>query len=465
METEGGPAEQKKNKGWNMIWRKLFLLGLFVFLTFDYAAAATYQKYVYSGAKGNGSGSDWTNAYTDTPSSFQRDTIYYYAGGSYSPPYLNTGASGTAQIIIQKATPANHGTNTGWSDGLASTVARFNGSIQIFTSYITIDGSTGGYPTSEPYGFEVYLPSASYHLITAPDWNARPTNITIKHCELHYAPSARSDDSKTAHGFYFVSPVDNLYIGYCYIHDLPGCGILTRFVSNVVFEYNHIARNRSTPAWHAEGWSDSGSNNIVCRYNRWEDVEGTGVIVNLNAGGVSSADNWQIYGNIIYFTYGHTTGSFGGDGLVTCINSQKCTNWKIYNNTIANIDSGLNSGMGNEIYSSTNVLYNNLWYCDPGLRCLPANNHNIVADYNYYSSNISHPSEAHEQIGGNPFVNLSSYNFHLKADTASGLSLGSPFNQDMDRVIRGTNGNWNRGAYQFSTGQALTPPRNVRILQ
>src|SRR5947199_10429256 len=41
------------------------------------------NRYVRAGAIGNGSGSDWTNAYPDLPSSLVRGDTYYVAAGNY----------------------------------------------------------------------------------------------------------------------------------------------------------------------------------------------------------------------------------------------------------------------------------------------------------------------------------------------------------------------------------------------
>ncbi len=437
-----------------------FLIFISLFLSFD-SAAATNHKYVYSGATGNGSGSDWVNAFRDTPSGFERDTVYYFAGGNYSGTIISTPVDGTRPIILQKATPSDHGTDTGWLNSMASTAAKFNSPLQFFTSNITVDGVTGSGTVG--FGFEIYFTNAGYHLVSVPGDYPDQTNITVKHCEMHFDTRHAAN---TANAFYFAGATSNLYIGYNYIHDIPGCAVLTRSCNNVVFEYNHIARNRSNAQWHAEGWSDSGSSNVVCRYNIWEDIEGTGVIVNLNAGTVSTADNWQIYGNVFYLPQNHVSTGYG-HGIATCINAQECTNWKFYNNTISNIVEGLAAGLSFEVSATGNEVIDNLWYCAPGRTCKPANHYNVnSADYNYYFSSIDHYAETRQQIGTtDPFFNSTAGNFQLTADTAGGLPLSAPYNQDMYGVIRGFNGTWDRGAYQFSNGQALSPPKNLRIVQ
>ncbi len=268
-----------------------FLLVITLLGTAD-GKAETFQKYVFAGAAGDGSGSDWNNAYTAVPTVLQRDTVYYFAGGSYGCRIIDTAVSGNKQVIFRKATAKDHGTDVGWSDRMADSPAKFD-CLQIFTSYVTIDGSTG-YGTAG-YGFEFFLQEPNYHLISVPAGFPDQTDITIKHCELHFG-SRYSE--KQAHALYFPAGTRNLYIGFNYIHDIPGSAFLSRFCENVFFEYNTVSRNRSTPAWHAEGWSDGGSSNVTVRYNTWEDIEGTGILVNLNAGSATTAAGWLIYGNV-----------------------------------------------------------------------------------------------------------------------------------------------------------------------
>ena len=40
-------------------------------------------------------------------------------------------------------------------------------------------------------------------------------------------------------------------------------------------------------------------------------------------------------------------------------------------------------------------------------------------------------------------------NFHLTSATNNGISLPSPFNMDMDGKTRGSDGTWDRGAYEY----------------
>jgi hypothetical protein len=77
-------------------------------------------------------------------------------------------------------------------------------------------------------------------------------------------------------------------------------------------------------------------------------------------------------------------------------------------------------------------------------------------------------SEAHIQNGsGNPFVNLAADNYALTAATAGGIAI-TGFDRDMLGRVRGADGVWDRGAYEFSGTAAPNgppaAPRGLRFL-
>src|SRR5216110_695877 len=91
----------------------LVSLAVLVLPTTSWAA----NHYVRAAATGNGSGSDWTNAYTKLPVSLVRGDTYCVAGGTYLELHdFNDTESGTSVITVKAATIGDHGTNTGWND-------------------------------------------------------------------------------------------------------------------------------------------------------------------------------------------------------------------------------------------------------------------------------------------------------------------------------------------------------------
>ena len=87
------------------------------------------NHYICPGATGTHSGAEWTDAYTGigsatgniNPASMTRGDTYYVANGQVtlaaSTTNFSTADSGTSLITIQKATDANNGTSTGWTNG------------------------------------------------------------------------------------------------------------------------------------------------------------------------------------------------------------------------------------------------------------------------------------------------------------------------------------------------------------
>ena len=130
--------------------------------------AQAADRYVRQGASGSGSGSDWSNAYTTLPGNLTRGDTYYIADGTYGGYSFDDANSGTTQITIKKATVANHGTSTGWSDAFGDGVAAFTGQINFATSNWVFDGVVGGGPDrwTSGHGFKVTNMSATPALRT-----------------------------------------------------------------------------------------------------------------------------------------------------------------------------------------------------------------------------------------------------------------------------------------------------------
>src|SRR5580765_2943558 len=115
--------------------RRLILISFLLIPGTSFAA----NHYVRAGATGSGTGNDWTNAYTNLPSSLTRGDTYYLADGSYGSHTFNDANSGSSVISIVKATPAAHGVATGWSDAFGAGQAVFS-HWNIYTDFYTFDG-------------------------------------------------------------------------------------------------------------------------------------------------------------------------------------------------------------------------------------------------------------------------------------------------------------------------------------
>src|SRR5262249_26081644 len=123
----------------------------------------------------------------------------------------------------------------------------------------------------------------------------------------------------------------------------------------------------------------------------------------------------------------------------------------IYNNTIVDNQSlsflyQNNPGGG---LGTGNVVKNNLFYDSNGTF---SQNGGSAIDYGYnaffFCSQID--ADSTDPIAStNPFVNLASADYHLLSSTLAGLVFPAPYNTDADGKVRGQDGTWDRGAYEF----------------
>jgi hypothetical protein len=174
--------------------------------------------------------------------------------------------------------------------------------------------------------------------------------------------------------------------------------------------------------------------------------------------------NWNIYGNVIFWTgnpqYGNTgNGSIGGWSGYTVSNA------RVHNNTVVN-GRGVSSGIRFFTSGGQNTAFNNLFY-----NCENFNNGKIgfagvTADHSLVatSSGAYAPAGPNDQIMAlNPslFINLPNRDYRLAMPTLAGLRLGPPFDQDLLDRARGADGVWDRGAFEYAEGGTspdTTPP-------
>jgi hypothetical protein len=186
----------------------LSCLGLWmsIFIVPNLSAAADH--YVWCGATGSATGTNFTNAMTDLPSRLIRGDTYVVAGSascSYSPHFFADADSGTLVILVRKAQALIDSGIAGWQASFATVAAEWteatnpdpeaNGGImwQICTDYYIFDGITG---TVDPslggpagFGFKVDTPNklgtgliklSPNGCVAHPDF----TDITISHVEV-----------------------------------------------------------------------------------------------------------------------------------------------------------------------------------------------------------------------------------------------------------------------------------------
>lgn len=417
--------------------------------------AATH--YVRQGATGNGSGNDWTNAYTSLPSSLVRGDTYFIADGSYSGYTFDDANSGTTVITIRKATSANHGTSTGWSDSYGAGQAKF-GAMFFYTDYYAVDGqvrnATWRLGDLNQYGFQFANTRLDNGSGTGGD------NLTFTYVDFH---GGGRDTGAGDDVIYGLTGNSNLTFQYCALHDSDRTIFLMRGNwTNFVVDHSYLARNTSTPAVHGEILSSTSSTNVTFSNNVVEDPEGTAVWAMLNGG---TANGWNIYGNVVLHTdaYWADTGrksghNIGISGVVYCANdasnNNTCNNLLAYNNTMYHLRA-IYSGFFVQA-GSGNYVYNNLWYNASGT----AGGTNTTSGWNWYynSTNIdSSSTKITCSSNCNIFVDITGRDFRLTSPTAAGTSVPSAMSVDPNGLARGADGTLDRGAYEYSSSVTSGP--------
>lgn len=436
------------------------------------------NHYIREGASGSADGSDWTNAWTDLPASFVRGDTYYVADGAYGGHAFDQGTSGTTWVYVKKAIAADHGTATGWADSYGDGTAIFLAAFTFGSDYWEIDGQVGSNRTG--YGFEVVNDNSN---LIAPHDGA--DHITIKYCNIHNYPEGTTLVQLEAGNFhslvYSLNPT-YLTFSHCYLHHVFGTHFLTRSGDHITIEYCWISENGSTAEQHGELWSDDGSDNVVFRYNKCCDIDGTAYIFCGNGEVGSIADTWDVYGNIFRMT-GTWGGSTSGVILVDdqASNHVHAKDWNVFNNTIYMIAGYFSFNFASVstigVLVKNNLIYQNRpdnQYVNYGF--IDFGGGAGTYDYNYYGlcafpesfNNAAHENTIYggpncdlsDAVGFPGFVDAANGDFHLKGEITDypGLALASPYNVDMDGVLRGQGAGWDIGAYEYAGGDPLDAP-------
>jgi hypothetical protein len=330
----------------------------------------------------------------------------------------------------------------------------------VSTGHLKFDGVTGGGPRNWKGGHGFKIASRYTRLI---HFTSPVAGVAVRHVEFAF-PTSEVDDSLAADHIYGVHGVSDLTLEYCYLHDTSRVFILSRGWVDVLVQFNCFSRNRSTAKRHAEAWSDHRGRRYVIRDNLWEDIEGTGVVVMLHG----SAYDWEIHGNVVCWT-GSPTHTGVGNGVFTTRSAKAhAHNWRIYNNTVVN---GAGHNTFHRIYNGkNNAVKNNLWF---NSRVSPGGA--AMIDSNWYvgcGPKVAGPNDVSHPAGPDPFVDSARGDFRLRAASPAGedvTTAGKRFHVDPNGVVRGSDGAWDRGAFEFGNparapGTALTGFRADGVL-
>ena len=403
-------------------------------------------------ASGDGSGSNWSNKAAWSSLSLSRGNSYYLEDGNYTGRTLSTPASGSTLIVIKKATAADHGVPTGWSDTMGDGQAAFSRQMQFTTRYWVFDGAVGGGPSAyggggtswkTGYGFKVVETSS-----TPVIWINGGGNVDISHVELQGAGDNGSAGGTGNDGFQVFEGSGPNTITSAYIHDVGRCMFYHGGSStgSITASYIYTGRHESSSGEHSEWAILRSSALFTLRWSIIMHTEGTG--------GIIAGDNGQttaeIYGNIFYDD-GTLNWGIANNGLIAAFSTGSATvNWKVYNNTFISIPSGLSVYGISGQNPSGNQARNNYYYLS--LSHTPGSGWSQAFDH-FQDSGVPSGTNATSGVG-DPFVDYRGFNFALKANTAPGdTSVPSQYRTDMFGRSGST-----RGAIQFGGTTPPTPP-------
>ena len=382
--------------------------------------------YVRKGATGLDNGSDWSNAWSDTNRINYAlvkpgDTVYIGAGTYGS---LNMGASGTSSnpITFIRATIANHGTATGWSnnyDGRVIIDGNGNLSAVSMRSFTTIDGASR-------YG--IWLRNAYAGITGGGD------NMTVRYVE----------------------------IGDGGIYKMGEDGIQGRG-SNLLVENSYIHDN-DNPNTHGDGIQWYSGYNIVIRYNVFQN-NGQIMMLTETAWGNEYINDLYVYYNVFR--------NRGGDhynGISKKLCPQAGYGWYIYNNTW-DLEATVATGWKDDIFGGAGsctqmrVQNNAIIYTRAGSLTSVTHSYNGFDNSNPYAA-ISIPSESGSVVAADlGFVNVEGSDYHL---TASSPLIGKGVNLGLVRDFDGKPlpALPSIGAFEVGASPTfLPPPTGLRVVQ
>jgi hypothetical protein len=417
-----------------------------------------------AGTYGNGNGSDWTNAFSGMPDDEHSiwsqvgagDTIYV-AGGTYTTNWqIEAGGSSSARLSVLRATVAEHGTDVGWQSSFDSQALLNAIDISVWDyNYITIDGA-------EPEGLKIKLwesssiNSKTRGIYLTPGNDHSSSHITLRNILIEGNMDSGGDTVVNGQVGISCTPrnaneMSDILIEKCKIYRLSSTAVQVTSVDDFVIqdcEFGYFDDNdhHENYVWMA------GCDNMVIRNNRMYNTAAEGVFFR------NSCSNSKVYGNLFY-----TTSDFHGGQTGYGVASKGADSYNkniyVYNNTFVNVYYAVRFLP----LDSQMELYNNIFY-----NCRAVDLSQTSHDYNSYYECQFTVTEPNGQISsGNPFVNLSTNDFRLKAASLPGKSLGSPYNRDMFDALRGGDGIWDRGALEY-TGIAIPAPdapKKLRIIE
>jgi len=401
--------------------KKIIFASLLVLIINTVAQATTY--YVLGGASGNGT--SWSSAYSDVSrisTISAGDTIWIGAGTYTGGFYVNV-----PNVSIVRATAANHGTSTGWSNAYDGQVT-FNPSCG--TTFLSMDsGSSSGFlidgvMVGSTWKFVVNGIRGSlggnYH-------DEGSSGSTIRGIEFN--GNADTSCANAEDGLRIMGGTGNIY-EHLYIHDFQQNGS--------VHNDGVQAPNGTNMTWRYNIFKNNGQHLFLgdCTWNSSYYVTGLNVYYNVfynDALGELSYDTLVFKG---------VKGTIHIDNNTFAVHTSQATANGGVGPRIVLLDDQCNT-LGSNFYFRNNILY------DSAIGDATSGNH---SNNLYYGGQTGTASTETGMVKSDPlFTNYSGGVYTLQAGSpAASAGINSGYTQD----IFGTavSSSPSIGAYQYGSG-------------
>jgi hypothetical protein len=459
--------------------------------------------YVRPGGAGSGAGTDWNNAWdfgSVAWSSVNAGDTIWVAGGTYTKSVVPThGGTAANPIYIKRvqATDAVPVAAAGWSSSFDAQVIvapqgggaanpAFNGYEPLAfgtanaANYTVWDGRvdsgisfqlsqacvTGQHVSCIDFG-------EAYAAAGIPSGNITLTNIECLGPYQQAVAAQGYNCYACAIGFDSTS---NILITHCRLHECLDCFLVDNAANTIVdhtaiYDILETYYSGSADIGHANiievQYLDTGWNpNLTFSYCCFADWDNEGLRAQFNCTGaltVYGCTFWQPssgsigWGRVFEADTGASQGLSGYSSSFTVY---------CYNNTFVNIGTATgNPGVwsqGNQGWSSSSAVTNNIyWNC----QSVPSG---LNEDYAYSDAGALGLAHGVSGAGATPFVNLAATNFQIVSTIAAtyprnkGIPIANSgnntFNLDPLGVVRGGDGAWDIGAFEYGSPAANTNP-------
>lgn len=409
---------------------------------------------------GSGAGTSWTAAWTMAQLSAAMgslnpgDTVWF-AGGTYGPYQLEITASGTAGNVItfQRVTAAD-GVPTaaaGWNPAFDSQIVHnaATGAVGLIisASYVTVDGRTGLMGAAGGWVIH-YAPGGNGSGV----WNNAPaTHVTLRYITcwgpgiVAQASDVRGLDitSTNLKSFWTVQYCEVGNGGDTSVYFAVAGGTFTDILMEYCWIHDGDCLNEGT--FHPNACILGPSNRSIFRYNKFYNIPVEGLFP------AYDVSNMYVYGNLFY----QGTLAPNNGRAFEVDHAAVATNVFLYNNTMDSLPLGFQC---ESALSSTGCVFQNNIVWQGGGDAFQAG---WTHDHNFYSGTSS-GGTGDISSGANPFVNSAAFDYHLTSAVAAnrprdkGIAIapvsGQTINIDPDGNIRGADGNWDIGAYEYNAG-------------